>query len=106
NRQAARIVSMVMWMASLVAPIQISAGDKHGLNTLEHQPQKIAAIEGHYETTPTTPLILIRIPDDKEEVTRFALEIPRLGGLVLAHDLNASVKGLKDFPPDQRPPAF
>ena len=106
NRQARVMFSMAMWMAALVTPIQIIAGDQHGLNTLEHQPQKIAAIEGHYETTPTTPLILFGIPDDKAEKTQFALEIPRLGGLILAHDLNASIKGLKDFPPDQRPPAF
>src|SRR3569832_1426279 len=106
NRQARVMFSMAMWMAALVTPIQIVAGDQHGLNTLEHQPQKIAAIEGHYETTPTTPLILVGIPNDKAEKTEFALEIPMLGGLILAHDINASVKGLKDFPPDQRPPAF
>jgi cytochrome d ubiquinol oxidase subunit I len=106
NRQARVMFSMAMWMAALVTPIQIVAGDQHGLNTLEYQPQKIAAIEGHYETTPTTPLILVGIPDDQAEETRFALEIPQLGGLILAHDLNASIKGLKDFPPDQRPAAF
>ena len=106
NRQARVMFSMAMWMAALVTPIQIVAGDQHGLNTLEHQPAKIAAIEGHYETTPTTPLILVGIPDDKAEETKFALEIPDLGGLILAHDPNASIKGLKDFPPDQRPPAL
>src|SRR6185312_4127086 len=102
NRQARVMFSMAMWMAALVTPVQIIAGDQHGLNTLEYQPQKIAAIEGHYTTTPTTPLIL----DDKAEETKFAVEIPMLGGLILAHDPNASIKGLKDFPPDQRPPAF
>ncbi len=56
--------------------------------------------------TPTTPLILIGIPDDKAGETKFALEIPMLGGLILAHNPNASIKGLNDFPPDQRPPAF
>lgn len=106
NRQAQIMFSMAMWMALLVTPIQILAGDQHGLNTLEHQPQKIAAIEGHYETTPTTPLILFGIPDDKAEETRWAIEIPNLGGLILAHDLNASIKGLKDFPADQRPAAL
>jgi cytochrome d ubiquinol oxidase subunit I len=106
NRQARVMFSMAMWMAALVTPVQIIAGDQHGLNTLEYQPQKIAAIEGHYTTTPTTPLILVGIPDDKAEETKFAVEIPMLGGLILAHDPNASIKGLKDFPPDQRPPAF
>ena len=98
NRQARVMFSMAMWMAALVTPIQIVAGDQHGLNTLEHQPAKIAAIEGHYDTTPTTPLILIGLPDDKAQETKWAIEIPRLGGLILAHNLNASInKGLKGF---------
>ncbi len=85
--------SMAMWMAALVTPVQIIAGDQHGLNSLEYQPAKIAAIEGHYTTTPTTPLILVGIPDDAAQETKWALEIPNLGGLILAHDWNASVKG-------------
>jgi cytochrome d ubiquinol oxidase subunit I len=106
NRQARTMFSMAMWMAALVTPVQIFAGDQHGLNTLEHQPAKIAAMEGHYETTPTTPLILFGIPDDKAGETKYAIEIPKLGGLVLEHDINASLKGLNDFPPDQRPNAL
>jgi len=106
NRQARIMFSMAMWMAALVTPVQIVAGDQQGLNSLEHQPAKIAAIEGHYDTTPTTPLILLGIPDDTAQETKYALEIPNLGGLILAHDWNASVKGLKDFPPDQRPQAL
>ena len=106
NRQARIMFSMAMWMAALVTPVQIIAGDQQGLNSLEHQPAKIAAIEGHYDTTPTTPLILLGIPDDTAQETKYALEIPNLGGLILAHDWNASVKGLKDFPPDQRPQAL
>ncbi|HVW69664.1 MAG TPA: cytochrome ubiquinol oxidase subunit I, partial [Steroidobacteraceae bacterium] len=106
NRQVRVMFSMAMWMAALVTPLQILAGDQQGLNSLEHQPAKIAAIEGHYTTTPTTPLILVGIPDDQAEETKFALEIPNLGGLILAHDWNGSVKGLKDFPPDQRPAAL
>jgi cytochrome d ubiquinol oxidase subunit I len=106
NRQARVMFSMAMWMAALVTPVQILAGDQHGLNTLEHQPAKIAAIEGHYTTTPDTPLILLGLPDDQAEETKYAIEIPRLGGLILEHDINASLKGLKDFPPDQRPNAL
>jgi cytochrome d ubiquinol oxidase subunit I len=102
---ARRMFSMAMWMAVIVTPIQILAGDQHGLNTLEHQPAKIAAMEGDYETKPGTPLILFGIPDDQNEVTRYALEIPNLGALILTHDWNGSIKGLKDFPKDQRPPA-
>jgi cytochrome d ubiquinol oxidase subunit I len=106
NEGARVMFSMAMWMAAIVAPIQVVAGDQHGLNTLEHQPAKIAAMEGHYETTPTTPLILFGIPDDKAGETKYAIEIPKLGGLVLEHDINASLKGLNDFPPDQRPNAL
>jgi cytochrome d ubiquinol oxidase subunit I len=98
--------SMAMWMAALVTPLQIVAGDLHGLNTLEHQPAKIAAIEGHYETRRGAPLVLFGIPDDQAEVTRYALEVPKLGSLILAHDINGEIKGLKTFPPDERPPAL
>jgi cytochrome d ubiquinol oxidase subunit I len=95
--------SMAMWMAALVTPLQIFAGDQHGLNTLEYQPAKIAAMEGHYETRTGAPLILFGIPDDTAEETHFALEIPYLGSLILAHDVNAEIKGLKAFPKDERP---
>ncbi|TQS70958.1 cytochrome ubiquinol oxidase subunit I [Rhodobacteraceae bacterium] len=107
NRQARIMFSMAMWMAALVTPAQIFVGDMHGLNTLEHQPAKIAAMEGHYETHPDgAPLILFGIPDDKAEVTRYALEIPKLGSLILRHDPNAEIKGLKAFPREDRPPAM
>ena len=97
--------SMAMWMAALVAPIQILAGDQHGLNTLEHQPAKIAALEGHYETEVGAPLILFGVPDDEAEVTRYQLAIPKLGSLLLTHSSEGEVKGLKAFPKGQRPPA-
>ena len=106
NRQARTMFSMAMWMAALVTPVQIFAGDQHGLNSFEHQPAKIAAIEGHYETHTGAPLILFGIPDDKAEETKFALEIPKLGSLLLGHSFDAEIKGLKAFPKDQRPPAF
>jgi cytochrome bd ubiquinol oxidase subunit I len=106
NRQAQVMFSMAMWMATLVTPVQIVAGDFHGLNTLEHQPAKIAAMEGHYETHAGAPLILFGIPDDEAEKTRFALEIPKLGSLILAHDPDAEIKGLKAFPKDERPGAL
>jgi len=100
-----KMLSMAMWMATLVAPIQILAGDAHGLNTLEYQPAKIAAMEGDYETKAGQPLVLFGIPDDEAEVTRYAIEIPRLGSLILTHSLDGEVKGLKDFPKDKRPKA-
>ena len=97
--------SMAMWMAALVAPIQIFAGDQHGLNTLEYQPAKIAAMEGNYETHAGAPLILFGIPDDGAEETRYQIAIPKLGSLILTHHVDGEVKGLKAFPKEQRPPA-
>jgi len=97
--------SMAMWMAALVAPIQILAGDQHGLNTLEHQPMKIAAMEGHYQSHMTgAPLILFGIPDDRDQVMHAAIEIPRLGSLILRHDADAPVLGLDAVAPRDRPP--
>lgn len=96
--------SMAMWMAALVTPVQILAGDLHGLNTLEHQPAKIAAMEGHYETQRGAPLILFGIPDDDAETVRYALQIPKLGSVILAHDPDAEIKGLKEWPREDRPP--
>jgi cytochrome d ubiquinol oxidase subunit I len=102
----ARIMfSMAMWMATVVAPIQIVAGDQHGLNTLAHQPAKIAAMEGHFETQRGAPLILFGWPDMEQERTRGAVEIPKLGSLILTHDLDGEVKGLKAWPKPDRPPA-
>ncbi|MBG1233032.1 cytochrome ubiquinol oxidase subunit I [Aestuariivirga litoralis] len=100
-----RMLSMAMWMATLVAPIQIIAGDLHGLNTLEYQPAKVAAMEGDYETRAGQPLILFGIPDDEAEMMRYTIEIPRLGSLILTHSVDGVVKGLKDFPKDKRPNA-
>jgi cytochrome bd ubiquinol oxidase subunit I len=104
QNQAARLMfSMAMWMAAIVAPIQILAGDQHGLDTLAHQPAKIAALEGDWETRPATPLILFGMPDMQEERTKWALEVPHLGALILTHTWNGTIKGLKAFPPEDRP---
>jgi cytochrome d ubiquinol oxidase subunit I len=97
--------SMAMWMAALVAPLQIVAGDSHGLNTLEHQPAKVAAMEGHFETHAGAPLILFGWPDMEQERTRYAVEVPRLGSLILTHDWNGTVRGLKEWPREDRPNA-
>lgn len=97
--------SMAMWMALLVAPLQVVVGDLHGLNTLKHQPAKIAAIEGHYETRRGAPLILFGIPDDEAGEIRYTVEIPKLGSMILTHDWDGELKGLKAWPKDERPPA-
>jgi cytochrome d ubiquinol oxidase subunit I len=101
-----KMFSMAMWMLALVAPVQIFVGDLHGLNTLEHQPAKVMAMEGHYESYPNgAPLALFGIPDDEEERLKYAVEIPKLSSLILKHDPNAPLAGLKTIPKDERPPA-
>jgi cytochrome d ubiquinol oxidase subunit I len=100
------MTSMAMWMLLLVAPIQAFVGDLHGLNTLKHQPAKIAAIEGHWENGPPgagMPLILFGWPDMEREETRYAVEVPRLGSVILTHSLDGQIAGLKAFPKEDRP---
>jgi cytochrome d ubiquinol oxidase subunit I len=104
-RQARVMFGMAMIMAIFVAPMQLWFGDEHGLNTLAHQPAKVAAIEGLWETRRGAPLNLFGWPDQAEERTKYAIEIPRLSSLILTHDLNGEVKGLKAWPKDERPPA-
>ncbi|MEX9625297.1 cytochrome ubiquinol oxidase subunit I [Proteus mirabilis] len=100
-----KMLSMSIWIILILAPIQALIGDIHGLNTLKHQPAKIAAIEGHWQNNPgeATPLILFGIPDMNEEKTKYALQIPYLGSLILTHSLDKQVPALKEFPKDDRP---
>ncbi|MCK3840500.1 MULTISPECIES: cytochrome ubiquinol oxidase subunit I [Pseudomonas] len=100
-----KMLSMALWMALIVAPIQAVVGDAHGLNTLEHQPAKIAAIEGHWENVGNgaTPLVLFGIPDMEAEKTRYAIEVPYLGSLILTHSLDKQIPALKSFPKQDRP---
>ncbi|KPQ05851.1 MAG: cytochrome d ubiquinol oxidase subunit I CydA [Rhodobacteraceae bacterium HLUCCA12] len=103
---ARTMFSMAMGMLIVVAPLQIFAGDLHGLNTLEYQPAKLAAMEGHFEPHPEggAPLILFGIPDAANETVRYQVEIPYLSSLILTHDLTSPLPGLTDFPVDERPP--
>ena len=102
----ARIMfGMAMIMAVFVAPLQLLIGDLHGLNTLENQPAKVAAMEGLWETQRGAPLKLFGWPDEEAETTRFALNIPKLSSLILTHSLDGEVKGLKAWPIEERPPA-
>ncbi len=100
-----KMLSMAMWMAAIVAPVQIVVGDFHGLNTLEHQPAKVMAMEGHFEDYPNgAPLILFGIPDSEAQTVRYAVSIPNLSSLILHHDWNAPVRGLSTVPRADRPP--
>lgn len=105
NAAIRTMLSMAMWLVLIVAPIQAVIGDAHGLNTLQYQPAKIAAIEGHWsnEGDEALPLIVFGIPDMEQERNHFELAIPHLGSLILTHRWNAQIKGLKEFPKQDRP---
>ena len=103
-QESRTMLSMALWLLTFLVPLQMVLGDLHGLNTREYQPAKLAAIEARWDTGRRVPLTLFAIPSDKEERNYSAVEIPWLGSLILTHDLDGEVKGLKDFPADQRPP--
>ncbi len=97
--------SMAMWMAALVAPLQILVGDQHGLNTLEHQPVKIMAMEGHFESHKDgAPLYLFGWPDQEKGELKWALGIPKFGSLILKHQIDAPMAGLDTVPRQDWPP--
>ena len=102
---APKVLRVGLTLAALLIPLQIFVGDQHGLNTLEHQPQKIAAMEGLWDTTRGAPLLLFAIPDGQTRENHFEIALPKLASLILRHDLDAEVKGLNDFR-DRHPPVF
>jgi len=104
--EASRIMfSMAMWMATLVAPLQVLAGDLHGLNTLAHQPVKVMAMEGHFRSYPDgAPLYLFGIPDEAAGLLRYPLAIPGGSSLILKHDPSAPLAGLDSVPREDWPP--
>ncbi len=105
NPAARKMFSMAMWVAALVTPIQVFAGDQHGLNTLAHQPVKLLAMEGDFEPSPEgAHLVLFGLPSNAEQRVRFEVAIPKAGSLILKHDPNAPLPGLKDFPVEDWPP--
>ena len=105
NPRARIMFSMAMWMAAIVAPVQIVLGDLHGTNTLEHQPAKVMAMEGHYQSHPNgAPLILFGVPNSAEKRIDYAVQIPKLSSLILKHDLNAPLAGLDTIPKRDQPP--
>jgi cytochrome bd ubiquinol oxidase subunit I len=90
-------------IGAVLAPLQILAGDQHGLNTLEHQPAKIAAIEAIWKTEKGVPLVLFAVPNDEQRRNDFAIELPKGASLILKHDVNAELKGIDAFAPDTAP---
>jgi len=104
--EARLMVRMALNLLIVLVPLQIILGDMHGLNTREHQPTKLAAIEGVYDTEQPDALSLFGIPDDAAEQLRYAIKIPHLGSLILTHSWDGEVKGLKEWPPQDRPPVW
>jgi len=104
--ESRRMVLMALGFLALFVPLQIALGDLHGLNTRDYQPAKLAAIEARWETTAPVPFTLFAIPDQQGERNLYAIDIPYLGSLILTHSLNGGIKGLKQWPPDERPPVW
>lgn len=103
---AYRALKMSLALLAILAPLQLFTGDLHGLNTLEHQPAKVAAMEGAWETRSELPLLLFAWPDQANETNHAEIGIPKLASLILTHSTDGVVQGLKDFPADERPPVF
>ena len=100
---ASRVLRVGLVLAAVAAPLQIFLGDLHGLNTLEHQPQKIAAMEGIWQTTRGAPLLLFAWPDEPARTNRYEIAIPRLASLILTHRIDGEIQGLDQFK-DRHPP--
>lgn len=103
NRKA---FSMCLWLLLVLAPAQAVVGDFHGLNTLEHQPTKVAAMEGNWETREGAPLLLFALPDQDAQENRFELGIPGLASLILTHHLDGELPGITELPPEEQPPVW
>ena len=101
NRKA---LGVTMWILLFAAPAQLVVGDIHGLNTFEHQPTKVAAMEGVWETTEGAPFLLFAIPDSANETNHFEIGLPNMASLVLTHELDGEVPGLLEVPAEERPP--
>ena len=93
------------YTAAILIPLQIFAGDMHGLNTLEHQPQKVAAMEGLWETTKGAPLLLFAIPDEESKENHFEIPVPYGASLILTHEMKGELKGLNEFEGEHPPVA-
>jgi len=100
------MMRMGLGMVAVLAPLQVLIGDQHGLNTLKHQPAKVAAIESHWDGTQPGPLVLFAIPNSAEERNDFEIAIPNGASWILTHTADGLFPGLKQFPPSERPPIF
>ena len=104
NASTPKVLRVGLTLAALLIPVQIFVGDQHGLNTLQHQPQKVAAMEGIWNTERGAPLLLFAIPDAAERRNHYEIAIPNLASLILTHTLDGEIKGLNDYPDAHPPP--
>jgi cytochrome d ubiquinol oxidase subunit I len=104
--EAKTMVRMGLGMVAVLAPLQLLIGDAHGLNTAEHQPVKVAAMEAHWDGSKPGDLVLFAWPDQAAETNHFEISIPHIASLIITHDPNGLFKGLKDFKPEDRPPVL
>jgi len=102
--EAKTMMRMGVGMVAVLAPLQLFIGDAHGLNTAQHQPAKVAAMEAHWDGSKPADLILFAWPDDKAETNHFEIAIPNLASFIITHQMDGLFKGLKDFAPHDRPP--
>jgi len=106
DKQAPKLtLKIALTVAMVLAPLQIFIGDMHGLNTLEYQPQKIAAMEGIWHTEKGVPLLLFAIPDEKQKTNHFELAVPKMASFILTHDIDGEIKGLNEFEGNHPPVA-
>tara|TARA_B100000929_G_scaffold223759_1_gene180094 strand:+ start:84 stop:1469 length:1386 start_codon:yes stop_codon:yes gene_type:complete len=101
-----RALSMCLWLLLFLAPAQAVVGDFHGLNTLEHQPTKVAAMEGHWETSTNVPLLLFAIPDQEAQTNHFDIGIPNLASIILTHSPDGEIPGISEAAPEEQPPVI
>ena len=101
-----RALSMCLWLLLFLTPAQAVVGDFHGLNTLEHQPAKVAAMEGHWETSTNVPLLLFAIPDQEAQANNFELGIPNLASIILTHSPDGEIPGLNEVAVEEQPPVI
>jgi cytochrome bd ubiquinol oxidase subunit I len=97
NLSTAKVLRTGLTVGAVLIPLQIVAGDMHGLNTLKHQPQKVAAMEGIWETQKGAPLLLFAVPNEKTRSNDFEIAVPKMAALILKHDVNGELQGLNDF---------
>lgn len=101
-----KALSMCLWLLLFLTPAQAVIGDFHGLNTLEHQPTKVAAMEGNWETRSNVPLLLFALPDQENQTNRFELGIPSMASIILTHSADGVIPGISEVAPEEQPPVM